>query len=318
MLFLYVFGNNLNEKLGNIGYFTFYLTGGILAGCGQVLTSASPTLGASGAISAVTGLFLVLLPRTHIRVFVSVFFLYMDVWEIPSMFFILFKIGGDIFEQVVSRSNVAYMAHISGTAAGILIGMLLLFTKLVQRDHYDMLAMLNRYRRRKAYEAVVASGYDPFNPARSGPISLLGSRKAQPPVAVDPRIESLRTEIDRLIRNHELPDATQRYLELRAIDPSQVLAAQNMLDVANQLMSSGEYPEAAAAYEDYLRVYPKTAEHDQIMLILGLIYVRYYPKPDRARQLFTDALPRLHDAGQRDLAIGELEKLGPASPAAPA
>ena len=55
MLFLYVFGNNLNEKLGHWGYLLFYLTGGVLAGCGQVMTSISPTLGASGAISAVTG-----------------------------------------------------------------------------------------------------------------------------------------------------------------------------------------------------------------------------------------------------------------------
>ena len=58
MLFLYVFGNNLNEKLGHVGYLAFYLAGGVLAGCGQALTSSDPTLGASGSISAVTGMFL--------------------------------------------------------------------------------------------------------------------------------------------------------------------------------------------------------------------------------------------------------------------
>ncbi len=99
MLFLYVFGNNLNEKLGHIGYLAFYLTGGILAGCGQVLASNSPTLGASGAISAVAGLFLVLLPRTNIRIFVWIF-VYVDVWEIPSLYFILFSVVKDFLEPL--------------------------------------------------------------------------------------------------------------------------------------------------------------------------------------------------------------------------
>lgn len=322
MLFLYVFGNNLNEKLGHVGYFAFYLTGGILAGCGHLLTSASPTLGASGAISAVTGLFLVLLPRTHIRVFVSIFFLYIDVWEIPSMFFILFKIGQDVFEQMMQTSNVAYMAHLSGTAAGILIGLLLLLGKLVQRDHYDLLAIWGRYRRRKGYEALVAKGYDPFG--RSAPQqgartvgSLLegltgivgGGKTPVPPPPQDPRIDSLRAEIARLIRLHELNDAVQRYLELRAIDPAQVLPEQEQLDVANQLMASERYADAAAAYEDYLKWYPGSGQYEQIMLVLGLIYARYYPRAQRARELFTAVLPRLHDAQQKDLAQAELNKL---------
>jgi membrane associated rhomboid family serine protease len=334
MLFLYVFGNNLNEKLGHVGYLAFYLTGGILAGCGHMLTSPNPTLGASGAISAVTGLFLVLLPRTHIRMFVSIFFLYIDVWEIPSMFFILFKIGEDIFEQFMRTSNVAYMAHLSGTVAGILIGLLLLLGHLVQRDHYDLLAIWNRRRRRKSYEALVSSGYDPFGrtipakqPANQGGGGMLqdlagrvtGAARAEPasPPA-DPRIESLRAEISRLIRLHELDDAVARYLELRTVDPAQVLPSQEQLDIANKLMAGGRYAEASAAYEDFLKRYPAAAQYEQIMLILGLIYARYYPRAERARELFTAAIPRLHDPSQRELAEAELRKLaGPPSPPPP-
>jgi hypothetical protein len=257
-----------------------------------------------------------LLPRTHIRVFVSFFFLYVDVWEIPSLFFILFKIGDDIFEQIIGGSHVAYMAHISGTTAGIIIGMVLLGAKLVQRDHYDLLAMLARYRRRKAYQAVVAGGYDPFTPsANSPPPSLFSRRRPAQLPAADPRIESLRFEINRLLRLHELPDAVQRYLELLAIDPSQVLASQDQVDVANQLMSAGRYQEAAGAYEDYLRVYPRAPEHEQIMLMLGLVYSRYYPRAERARELLQEVLPRLHNAQQRDLAEAELRTLaGAATP----
>src|SRR5579884_2749553 len=164
MLFLYVFGNNLNEKLGHLGYLAFYLTGGVLAGCGQVLTSTAPTLGASGAISAVTGLFLVLLPRTNIRMFIWLF-VYADVWEIPSIYFIVFSILKDFFEPLLWGSgNTAHAAHLAGNVAGILIGLLLLLTHLVQRDHYDLLAMFARWRRRRQYESMVAGGYEPFRP----------------------------------------------------------------------------------------------------------------------------------------------------------
>jgi membrane associated rhomboid family serine protease len=316
MLFLYVFGNNLNEKLGHVGYLAFYLAGGVLAGCGQMLTSTAPTLGASGAISAVTGLFLVLLPRTYIRMFFSLFFLYVDIWEIPSMYFILFKIGDDVFEQFTGGPHVAYMAHLTGAFAGILIGLLLLFTHLVQRDHYDLLALFSRYRRRKSYEAMVSTGYDPFNALRGSRVLQTGAsaKTSAEGGATDPRIESLRNEISRLIRLHELPDAVQRYLELRAIDPAQVMSAEEQLDLSNQLMAEARYSDAAGAYEDYLRVYPTTAQHDQIMLILGLIYSRYLPKPERARQLFRDALPRLHDAQQREMAEAELQRLGDVPP----
>ncbi|HVX85560.1 MAG TPA: rhomboid family intramembrane serine protease [Phycisphaerae bacterium] len=308
MLFLWVFGNNLNEKLGNIAYLLFYLTGGVLAGCGQLLTSSAPTLGASGAISAVTGLFFVLLPRTNIRMFIF-FFVYVDVWEIPSMYFILFKVGQDVIEPLLGPSNVAHMAHISGTAAGVVIGLVLLLGGLVQRDHYDLLAMINRYRRRKQYESLVSHGYDPFAAAGGG--------KGSPglpvaPVHENPRVAALRDEITMLIRNHQLPEAAGKYIELRALDPRQILTPQDQLDIANQLMSEQRYSVAAAAYEDYLRAYPKRPQHEQITLVLALIYIRYAPNPTRARDLLTGILPHLHNAQERDLAESELAQLAAA------
>jgi len=229
MLFLWVFGNNLNEKLGHIGYLFFYLAGGVCAGCGQMLVSNSPTLGASGAISAVTGLYLVLLPRTHVKMLI--FFFYMNIWEIPSIYFILFKIGQDVFEQLVGGSNVAYMAHISGTVSGILIGSLLLLTHLVQRDHYDMLGIINRYRRRQEYQSLVDRGYDPFAPApmRPGKVSPRGDVNVRG--NADPRIDSLRAEISRLLRVHDTQGAAAKYLELTVIDRTQVMPPQEQVDI---------------------------------------------------------------------------------------
>ncbi|HUO09681.1 MAG TPA: rhomboid family intramembrane serine protease [Phycisphaerae bacterium] len=316
MLFLYVFGNNLNEKLGHLGYLAFYLTGGVLAGCGQVLTSNSPTLGASGAISAVTGLFLVLLPRTNIRMFV-----YMLVyWEIPSLYFIVFSILKDFFEPIVlGDTQTAHAAHIAGNIAGILIGLLLLLTHLVQRDHYDMLAMLSRWRRRKQYEALVSGGYDPYGPKWS--LRRKGNESAP---AENPQIITLRGEIADLIHQQQLAGAAAKYLELRAMDAGQVLPPQDQLDVANQFMTAGEHANAAAAYEGFLRVYTTDHHRDQIILILALIYARYLTNPRRAIELFQSVIPRMHDAHQRKWAEEELAQLTapsimpPPPPGAPA
>ncbi len=306
MLFLYVFGNNLDEKLGHVAYLLFYLAGGVCAGCGQIAIEGGATLGASGAISAVAGLFLVLLPRTHIRVVVW----FIDVWEIPSLYFILFKAGQDVFEQIVGGAQVAYMAHITGTLAGILVGLLLLGTKLVQRDHYDLLAMLNRFRRKQAYRSVVAQGYNPFDTMRGSPV-LTGTPSRQPAPAVDPRITSLRSEIGRLLRLHESRDAARRYLELLAVDAGQVLPPQEQLDVASQLMADGDHAAAARGFEDYLRVYPTggAGQQEQTTLMLALIYGQYLPNAGRARELLSKILPRLHNPREREMAEAELKRL---------
>jgi membrane associated rhomboid family serine protease len=304
MLFLWVFGNNLNEKLGNVGYLFFYLTGGVLAGCGQMLSSSAPTLGASGAISAVTGLFFVLLPRTNIRMFIF-FIVYADVWEIPSMYFILFKVGQDVIEPLLGPTNVAHSAHLSGTAAGVAIGCLLLFCGLVQRDHYDLLATVERWRRRKQYEALVTAGYDPYaeREERRGPAV------ATAPAHADGRVRGLRDAIAVLIRERKLPEAAEKYRELRGIDPRQILTAQDQLDVANQLMEGGFYAEAAGAYEDYLRAYPGRPQEERVVLVLSLIYLRYRPDAGRAKALLLGVIPRLHDPVEREMAEAELARL---------
>ena len=173
---------------------------------------------------------------------------YVDVWEIPSLYFILFSVLKDFFEPLIfGDTQTAHAAHIAGNISGFVIGLLLIFMGLVQRDHYDLLALLNRWRRRRQYETLVAGGYDPFGPSR-----LLRSKKDEPAAHENPRVVELRGEIGNLIRQQQLPAAATMYLELRAVDATQVLSQQEQLDVANQLMTVGQRVQAAAAYEDFL------------------------------------------------------------------
>src|SRR5688572_13975984 len=65
MLFLYVFGNSVEDRLGKVGYLAFFLAGGVLAGVGHAAMETSPVLGASGAVAAVTGAYLALFPQTN-------------------------------------------------------------------------------------------------------------------------------------------------------------------------------------------------------------------------------------------------------------
>jgi outer membrane protein assembly factor BamD (BamD/ComL family) len=123
------------------------------------------------------------------------------------------------------------------------------------------------------------------------------------------KCQALRDRITELRRGHLLADAANVYLELKKLDPAQVLSGEIQLDVANQLMAAGRYPEAATAYEDYLKWYGTAGNTDQVQLVLALIYTRYFINRSRAIDLFQKALPRLHDANQREMAQRELTAL---------
>ncbi|MHC4768745.1 MAG: rhomboid family intramembrane serine protease, partial [Planctomycetota bacterium] len=87
MLFLWVFGAAVEDRLGRVGFLGFYLTGGIVAALAHAMIKPSdPVIGASGSIAGVTGAFLALFPRSRIQVLI--FFFIVGVISIPSLWFI--------------------------------------------------------------------------------------------------------------------------------------------------------------------------------------------------------------------------------------
>jgi membrane associated rhomboid family serine protease len=303
MLFLYVFGNNVNDKMGNIGYLGFYLAGGVVAGIAHVMFSSHPVLGASGAVAAVTGAYLCLLPRS--RVTIVYFFYLIGAYELAGMWFVLAFFALDVFSQFSSlfggREAVAHMAHIGGTLFGFFVCLILLRTKLLPRDMFDVLALLDRWNRRRQHRDAVSRGYDPFSYAPRA------RRDVTHPMS--DRIQDLRASISEAIAHQNLDDAVKLYLELRAIDPSQVLSRQSQLDISNQLFSQQAYPAAADSYELYLRHYPKADQIENVRLILGIIYARYLQQPEKAREQLQAAIPRLHSQRDIELANAELERI---------
>lgn len=167
MVFLWVFGNAVEDRLGHLGYGLFYLAGAILTAVGHGLTDLSPAIGASGAISAVAGAFLVLFPQTRVRILVIFFII--GVYNIPSLWFIGFNIARDVFGWAFFAGNVAYTAHLSGYVVGALTALGLLYFRILIREPYDLMTMISQWNRRRQFRAVTRQGFDPWtgvNPTR--------------------------------------------------------------------------------------------------------------------------------------------------------
>lgn len=133
MLFLAIFGPNVEEAMGRIRFPIFYLLGGLAALAAQVAvdpSSNAPTLGASGAIAAVLGGYILLYPRARILSLVLIVF-FVTIIEVPAIFLLgfwfltqLYFGAAGLSDPIGSAGGVAYFAHIGGFAFGLaLIGL---------------------------------------------------------------------------------------------------------------------------------------------------------------------------------------------------
>jgi len=308
MYFLYIFGNNVNDKLGNVGYLCFYLAGAVFSGIGHTLLNSNPALGASGAVAAVTGAYLVLYPKTLITI--VYYFILFGTMELPAIYLIGLKMI--LIDNVIVRTTpgVAYNAHLAGYAFGIASSLLLLATRLIGRDQTDLWFILRQWSRRRAYRDTVSNGYDPFKgrPGRK-PVAVGEVKKGPAEQELDEQAARLRNQIARLINQKNLPEAAKLYLELAESGAEDVLAQQHQLDVANQLMSMGRWEESAAAYEKFLSHYKSYEYAEQVQLMLGILYSRYLGAPAKAIGYLKAAREKLTDSGQIKMCEAELAKL---------
>lgn len=128
MLYLMVFGDNLEDKMGHIRYLVFYLLCGLIATFTHVGTDylfgenhLIPSLGASGAISGVMGGYLLLFPRRSVRVFVFIFLVRLPAFIVLGLWILLQVANGTGYLGGSEASGIAYAAHIGGFIAGLLL-----------------------------------------------------------------------------------------------------------------------------------------------------------------------------------------------------
>jgi membrane associated rhomboid family serine protease len=132
LLYLWIFGNNVEDRLGRLGFLIFYLVGGVVAGLAQVAIepdSAIPTIGASGAIAATLGAYLVFFPGAKVTSLVFLGFFYQLV-RVPAAFvlvvwFLLQLLDGIGSLGVSQGGGVAFFAHIGGFVFGAVVAWVL-------------------------------------------------------------------------------------------------------------------------------------------------------------------------------------------------
>lgn len=128
MLFLWVFGDNVEARLGHAGFALFYLAVGIVGNLAHVFTNAGslvPAIGASGAVAGVLGAYLLLYPRARVRtfIFLGIFF---TIIEVPALILLLYWFAVQFVNGLAAYhhpgvATVAYWAHIGGFLAGMVL-----------------------------------------------------------------------------------------------------------------------------------------------------------------------------------------------------
>lgn len=148
LLYLWIFGDNVEDRMGHGRYLFFYLACGTCAALAQTLAnpgSPTPMVGASGAIAGVLGAYLLYYPHARVVTLVPIFF-FIQLIEIPALFFLLLWFAmqlvngaASLTRETAATGGVAWWAHLGGFAAGIVLGLLLGYgrPKAVSRTQGD-------------------------------------------------------------------------------------------------------------------------------------------------------------------------------------
>ncbi len=141
MLFLHVFGDNVEDRMGHVKYLLFYLCAGFIAAFFQIATdpkSQIPMVGASGAISGVLAAYLLFYPKAKILTVVPIF-IFLQFIKLPAVVYILLWFGFQLLSGIGALSipgeggGIAFWAHIGGFIGGIILA------KAFQKKGYKLL-----------------------------------------------------------------------------------------------------------------------------------------------------------------------------------
>lgn len=241
MLFLWIYGDNVEHRLGHVGYLVAYLAAGLAATLFFAMfvpNSQIPMLGASGAISGVLGLYFLWFPRNRIKVFVFLFPLIMTTLLIPSRIVLgVYLVIDNILPfmmQSAEGSGVAYGAHIGGFLAGL--GLALAVDRL------------------------------PGALKMKGTIPKTGRKRADLVDAV--------TDIVRSIDRDDLSHAASRYAELEGRAQRSQVATHNLLAIGEYLLDSGEPDEALTVFRRLIAERPGDGKLDRAYLGAGRAMLR--------------------------------------------
>lgn len=284
IIFLWVFGPSVEDRFGHFGFLAFFLAGTILSGMGHVALSPAPVIGASGAISAVTGAYLVLFPRTTVRILFIVFF---SFYDIPATWFIVAAVVLD-FLRMGDGGQVAHGAHLAGYFTGFIVAGGLLATRLLPREPmYDLISIWQHRKRRAALKTAVEQGQK----ERLAKLAPGGE------LAISESASQRRAKIATLLASGDRASAADEYERLLSenglASPAALLPKRAQFEIAGALYQLQRYPRALSAFELFARAYPSDPQTIGVRLLMAAIAIRHVQDHARARSILDEITPKL-------------------------
>jgi membrane associated rhomboid family serine protease len=280
MLFLWIFGDNIEDRMGRVGYLLAYLGTGVAATLFFALFvpgSQVPLVGASGAISGVLGFYFLWFPRNRVKTFVFLFPFIMTTFLIPARLVLGFYLLLDnLIPFLVTGgrgAGVAHGAHIGGFLAGL--GFAYGFDRLP--------GLLTQKKARQRWKKERAVARDPME------------------------------EIGRSIRRGEMVRAATLYLALEGREERRALPAEEVLRLGQALLDIGEYDQALTLYRRFIAERPADPDLDRAHLGAGKAMIHKPRHITSAYQYFLDALDlaRSHEvAEEARMHLRAIERLG--------
>lgn len=334
MLFLWVFGQNIEDRLGRFWFLLFYLGAAFGAAAAHAGFEQNAALGASGAVAGLTGAYLVMFPNTRVRVF---FLFFLSFFWVSAWWVIGLAVVWDLMMAGSARgTGVAHLAHLGGVAFGAIVAFILLGLRVLPREPYDLFSLGKQaYRRRQFKEAGLAqqarvrkhwerskrgseTASAPGSAGTAGTVANAskdarpGDRDANDEASDE--VAQLRQEVLRLLDRDEparLVEAYRRLISRHADNASSVtFGFRQHEQLAIALYPSVDKQTAAFAIERLIDAYPREQAAPRFKLLLGLLCARHLNDPIRAKSLLTEAMPDLTDEAERELAQRELADLG--------
>lgn len=301
MLSLWVFGPPVEDRLGRWWFLAFYLAGAVVSGLAHALLEVPPAIGASGAIAGVTGAFIVLFPRTRVRCFM--FFFVIGLVMVPAWFLIGLRIAFDVLSEAMGvQGDIAIKAHLGGYAFGIAVALILLQTKILSREPYDLLTIFKHGQRRRAFKAAMA---------QAGPTRPERAAKRNDPEADD--LAQRRAVVSTLLASNSPDAAADAYEELIHAYTHRphagTLSRDAQLRLVAHLLNSDRRALAARALDGFLATYPADSERTGMTILLARVLGHDLQEVAKARALLTPIAETAPDEHTRAIAREELANL---------
>ena len=327
LLFLWIFGDNVEDKLGHVLYFLFYVVAGALACAFYLLFTgfaggSVPLVGASGAIAGAMGCYMVFFPNARIRFFYWFFFFFMGVVPIRAKWSLGIWIMLNLMWWLLLKSQyvtgVAYAAHVGGFAVGIGVAILtkqrlVSMGRVVQGDRMTGFAPEEPTPRPKREET-----YRPqsFQHAGSEPVA-----PEEPSVPrfdrdyVSPRIQTDRSHegffgteeaIVTCMSTGQMDLALEKYRDYVRMRHAKALPSRAQIEIAAEMFKLKDFEGALEAYRRYLARYPTGPDAPEAKFRLGVILSRYRKEYFRAREYLLQAVvehpdPKIVTFGRNEL-----------------